>query len=60
MIVRSTSSWLRLLFVWHGSVLPRIMPRLLLVFFISIAAAAVRGWWLSEHADSALSIPAFT
>ena len=43
MIVRPTTSWLRLLFVWHGSVLPRIMPRLLLVFLISIVTAAVRG-----------------
>jgi putative membrane protein len=60
MIVRSSLSWFRLLFVWHGSVLPRIMPRLLLVLLIAIMSAGARHWWLSTHADSALSIPTFT
>ena len=60
MIVRSSLSWFRLLFVWHGSVLPRIMPRLLLVLLIAIMSAGARHWWLSIHADSALSIPTFT
>ena len=60
MIVRSSLSWFRLLFVWHGSVLPRIMPRLLLVLLIAILSVGARHWWLSSHADSALSIPTFT
>ncbi|WP_374555305.1 bestrophin family protein [Aquitalea pelogenes] len=60
MIVRSSLSWFRLLFVWHGSVLPRIMPRLLLVLLIAVMSAGARHWWLSTHADSALSIPTFT
>jgi putative membrane protein len=60
MIVRSSLSWFRLLFVWHGSVLPRIMPRLLLVLLIAILSVGARHWWLSTHADSALSIPTFT
>lgn len=60
MIVRSSLSWFRLLFVWHGSVLPRIVPRLLLVLLIAVLAAAARHWWLSSHSDSALSIPTFT
>ena len=33
MIVRPRPHWLRLLFVWRGSVLPRILPQLLLVRF---------------------------
>ncbi|KUM03824.1 hypothetical protein KIF53_12015 [Chromobacterium subtsugae] len=60
MIVRNTSSWFRLLFVWHGSVLPRILPRLLLVFALAILASSIRHWWLTSLADSALSIPTFT
>jgi ion channel-forming bestrophin family protein len=60
MIVRSPVPWFRLLFVWNGSVLPRILSRLLLVFMISLLATAARHWWLSSHGDSALSIPTFT
>jgi len=60
MIVRSPVHWFRLLFVWHGSVLPRIMPRLLLVLLIALLSSAARHWWLSSHADSALSIPTFS
>ncbi len=60
MIVRPPHGWYRLLFVWHGSVLPRILPRLLLVGFIAILASAAKHWWLQSFADSALSIPTFT
>jgi putative membrane protein len=31
MIVRPPVNWLRLLFVWRGSVLPAILPQLLLI-----------------------------
>ncbi|OHX12505.1 bestrophin family protein [Chromobacterium sphagni] len=60
MIVRNIPSWFRLLFVWHGSVLPRILPRLLLVFALAVIASAIRHWWLHSLADSSLSIPTFT
>ncbi|POZ63890.1 bestrophin family protein [Chromobacterium alticapitis] len=60
MIVRHIPSWFRLLFVWHGSVLPRVWPRLLIVFCVALLAAALRHWWLQSLHDSSLSIPAFT
>jgi putative membrane protein len=60
MIVRPHSSWFRLLFVWNGSVLPRIFPRLLLVAAIAVLADVLRPWWIGRYADSALSIPTFT
>jgi hypothetical protein len=37
MIVRPQQHWLRLIFVWHGSVLPKIYTRLFLNFLLSIA-----------------------
>ena len=37
MIVRPKQHWLQLIFVWHGSVLPKIYTRLLLNFLLSIA-----------------------
>lgn len=37
MIVRPQQHWLRLIFVWHGSVLSKIFSRLLLNFLLSIA-----------------------
>jgi hypothetical protein len=57
MIVRSSLSWFRLLFVWHGSVLPRILPRLLLVLLIALLAASLRHWWLSSFGDSHSAFP---
>jgi len=60
MIVRPHLHWFRLLFVWRGSVLPCIVTRLLLVLAVSVASVLLRGWWMSEHAASALSIPPFT
>ncbi len=60
MIVRPHLHWFRLLFVWRGSVLPYIVTRLLLVLAVSVASVLLRGWWMSEHAASALSIPPFT
>lgn len=38
MIVRPTSNWLRMLFVWDGSVLQSIVPQLLLMLMISLLA----------------------
>lgn len=31
MIVRQRTHWIRMLFAWHGSVLPRILPQLLVI-----------------------------
>jgi putative membrane protein len=41
MIVRPQSNWFRMLLVWQGSVLPSILPQLLLILLIS--AVAVQG-----------------
>jgi ion channel-forming bestrophin family protein len=38
MIVRPKLNWFRLLFVWRGSVLPQLLPRLGLIFALSVAA----------------------
>ena len=43
MIVRSTSHWLRMLFVWDGSVLQAIIPQLLLILVISSLALLTDG-----------------
>lgn len=60
MIVCPHLHWFRLLFVWRGSVLPYIVTRLLLVLAVSVISVLCSGWWMSEHANSALSIPPFT
>ncbi|WP_277189599.1 bestrophin family ion channel [Caballeronia sp. BR00000012568055] len=38
MIIRPKLNWFRLLFVWRGSVLPQLLPRLTLIFVLSVAA----------------------
>jgi hypothetical protein len=38
MIIRPKLHWFRLLFVWRGSVLPQLVPRLLLILALSIVA----------------------
>lgn len=43
MIVRSTSHWLRMLFIWNGSVLQAIVPQLLLMLVISSLALLTDG-----------------
>lgn len=60
MIVRPRHHWFRLLFVWRGSVLPDIIGRLALVLVVSVISVLSREWWMSVHANSALSIPPFT
>jgi len=60
MIVNQPHHWFRLLFVWRGSVLHKITPRLALVAAVSVAAVCLRPWWLAHFGDSALSIPPFT
>ena len=43
MIIRDKENWLRLLFVWHGSVLPQILPRLLVLVGFSAAVVYAHG-----------------
>jgi ion channel-forming bestrophin family protein len=43
MIVREKKGWIRLLFVWQGSVLVSIFPRLLALFVLSIAVVYFQG-----------------
>lgn len=50
MIVRPPLHWLRALTAWRGSVLPGLIPRLLLIFAISLLAL-----WSHDHRDSLLS-----
>jgi putative membrane protein len=38
MIVRPQSNWFRMLLVWHGSVLPSILPQMALMLAVSLAA----------------------
>ncbi|MDR5833175.1 bestrophin family ion channel [Caballeronia sp. LZ034LL] len=38
MIIRPKLNWFRLLFVWRGSVLPQLLPRLGLIFALSVTA----------------------
>lgn len=45
MIVRPQQHWLRLIFVWHGSVLAKISSRLLLNFLLSIAVILLLPWY---------------
>lgn len=45
MIVRPHEHWLRRLFVWHGSVLEKIITRLLLNFLLSIAVIFFLPWY---------------
>ncbi|HEY0296152.1 MAG TPA: bestrophin family ion channel [Bordetella sp.] len=48
MIIRPTQHWLRLLFVWHGSVLQSILPQLLLMTGIGVAAVLTHGQVFGE------------
>ncbi|KAA3436362.1 bestrophin family protein [Rufibacter hautae] len=43
MIVREKENWFKMLFVWKGSVLPAILPRLGLLLLISVAVVFVQG-----------------
>ncbi|WP_197326640.1 bestrophin family protein [Ralstonia solanacearum] len=41
MVVRPHLHWFRMLLAWRGSVLPQLLPRLFLIFCISLVALAV-------------------
>jgi putative membrane protein len=43
MIRRRKEHWFRMLFIWHGSVLPRLLPRLLLLFMLSVVVVYLHG-----------------
>jgi len=43
MITRKREHWLRMLFVWHGSVLPQLLPRLLALFALSFVVVYFNG-----------------
>ncbi|MGF6725071.1 putative membrane protein [Paraburkholderia sp. GAS41] len=40
MIIRPNLHWFRMLLAWRGSVLPRLLPRLFMIFCISVVAVA--------------------
>lgn len=48
MIVRPKPHWFRMLFVWHGSVLGKLVPRLLLVLCTAIAAVPLHGYMVQR------------
>ncbi|WP_303311627.1 bestrophin family protein [Hymenobacter sp. BT730] len=43
MIIRPKYNWFQMLFVWQGSVLPQILPRLLLLFVLSVVVTYYHG-----------------
>lgn len=43
MIIRKKEHWFRMLFVWHGSVLPALLPRLGLLFVLSLVVTYFHG-----------------
>src|SRR3954470_4504571 len=43
MINRKNENWFRMLFIWHGSVLPQLLPRLLLLFLLSVVIVYSKG-----------------
>ncbi|MCD2421408.1 hypothetical protein LQ567_01445 [Niabella pedocola] len=43
MIIRKKEHWFKMLFIWHGSVLPRLLPRLSLLFLLSLAVVYLHG-----------------
>ncbi|MDR3025562.1 bestrophin family ion channel [Chryseobacterium sp.] len=47
MIIRKKEHWFRMLFVWHGSVLPALLPRLGLLLMLSLVVTYFHGTILS-------------
>ena len=43
MIRRKKEHWFRMLFIWHGSVLPQLLPRLILLFILSSLIVYLKG-----------------
>ena len=59
MIVRPKLHWFRMIFVWHGSVLPKMLPRLGLIMVLGLVAVPVHRLLLSRLAFD-LNIQPFT
>ncbi|GAC1622432.1 MAG: bestrophin family ion channel [Nevskia sp.] len=59
MIVRPRPHWFRMLFLWKGSVLRKLLPRLGLIFAISVFALASHRW-LADPGLMDLSAQPFT
>lgn len=47
MIKRKKEHWVRMLFVWQGSVLPKVLPRLLSLFILSFIIVYLHGYIFS-------------
>jgi len=45
MIVRPRPHWFSMLFIWRGSVLKKLLPRLLIVFLIGLGAVLFHGYF---------------
>jgi putative membrane protein len=58
MIQRPRLSWFRMLFVWHGSVLPAVLPQLLIVLVVSMIAAWSHGRFFGHQVP--LNVAPFT
>ncbi|OJV22646.1 MAG: hypothetical protein BGO21_05685 [Dyadobacter sp. 50-39] len=43
MIQRKKEHWFKMLFIWHGSVLPQLVPRLLLLLLLSVLVVYLNG-----------------
>lgn len=43
MIIRKKEHWFKMLFIWQGSVLPTVLPRLILLLIMSICVVWFRG-----------------
>jgi len=43
MIIRKKEHWFKMLFIWQGSVLPTVLPRLILLLIMSICVVWLRG-----------------
>jgi putative membrane protein len=43
MIQRKNENWFRMLFVWKGSVLPKVLPRLILLLILSVGIVYFKG-----------------
>lgn len=48
MIIRKREHWFRMLFVWHGSVLPKLLPRLILLFILAVGVVYLHATRLFE------------
>lgn len=47
MIIRERKNWWRMLFIWQGSVLPKIMPRLIILGLFSVLTYVFHGYLFS-------------